>query len=229
MFKPPLNRDINQLPFPTTLPMETSSLPFQGRAPLMNKVPIPTINLMSSKHFTRYRKTPKKKSPRRNSKGKDSDPNKPKRPLSAYNLFFQNERAILLRNLPVRAQGKPKRSHGKLGFVEMARIIGHKWQCADHSTKAFYDMLASNERERFDREMEEYKQKEKGTSTLLDRHTTESRTPSPISSSSSSIPSKAADLPVVIDVEPIIYTANEESTTVQLDNEMIQILLKSLR
>ena len=227
MFSPPLNRCMNRLRFPLTLPIERPSYSLQGRAQLMNHcVPSPTINMVIAQPFRRDTKIPKKKSPRRNSKGKDSDPDKPKRPLSAYNLFFQNERVVLLRSLPVRAQGKPKRSHGKIGFVEMAKIIGYKWKCADDSTKAFYDMLAVKERARFDREMEEYNKK-KETETQSDRQETETRTPSPVSSSPSSIPSNTSSFHEVFNIEPIGYKPNEESMVLQLDSEMVDILVKS--
>lgn len=43
---------------------------------------------------------------------------RPTRPLSAYNLFFQAERKNMLDVLPVRAKGKPRHSHGKIGFAE---------------------------------------------------------------------------------------------------------------
>ncbi|KAL7576211.1 hypothetical protein ACA910_013694 [Epithemia clementina (nom. ined.)] len=52
---------------------------------------------------------------------------KPKRPLSAYNFFFQSERQTLLRTLPIRPEGKPRHSHGKCGFANMAKIIAKKW------------------------------------------------------------------------------------------------------
>ena len=222
MFNPTLNLNVNGSPFASTPSIETPGFALHGRAPLLNRAPIPSTNMMIAQQFKIGTEIPKRKIPRRNSKCKDSDPNKPKRPLSAYNLFFRNERIVLLRSLPVRVQGKPRRSHGKLGFVEMAQIIGYRWKCAHESTKAFYDLLAMKERERYDREMEEYyKRKE---ANQIDRHQTETCTPFPVSTSKSSNQSNTSDLNTIGDVEPIDYKSNEESNSLQLDNEMIEIL-----
>ena len=85
---------------------------------------------------------------------------KVRRPLSAYNMFFRDERERLLAILPVRKEGKPRRSHGKLGFVDMAKQIGGKWRNLDEVTKAHYMTLAAKDKERYQREKEQAKKKE---------------------------------------------------------------------
>lgn len=74
---------------------------------------------------------------------------RPKRPLSAYNLFFQSERQKLLDQLPVRARGKPRNSHGKLGFKQMATIIGARWRAIDCVSKEYFIKLAIEHKERY--------------------------------------------------------------------------------
>lgn len=96
---------------------------------------------------------------------------KPKRPRTAYNYFFQAQRAILLAQLPVRAEGQPRcGSHGKLGFSEMAHIIAAKWKAlnkkkndkgnnnnSNHDDElARYICLANADKLRYVREKAEY-------------------------------------------------------------------------
>lgn len=87
---------------------------------------------------------------------------KPKRALNAYNIFFRQERQRLLEQLPVRAKGKPRNSHGKLGFEEMARTIGARWKALSLDQKEYYEKLAAKEKIRYTMSMERYK-KEKYT------------------------------------------------------------------
>jgi len=85
------------------------------------------------------------------------DPRKPKRPLSAYNFFFKAERQNILEDNPVRPEGKPRRSHGKMGFATMARTIAAKWKAIDEVTLKYYEGLAKQDRMRYEREMHQYK------------------------------------------------------------------------
>ena len=86
-------------------------------------------------------------------------PEKPKRPLSAYNLFFQSERRKLLDQLPPREGRQPRRSHGKLGFKEMATIIGRRWRQLDHHTKAPFVKEANQEKARHRAAMADYRRR----------------------------------------------------------------------
>jgi hypothetical protein len=82
---------------------------------------------------------------------------KPKRPLSAYNIFFKHERERMLADAPTRPQGKPRRSHGKIGFADLARSIASKWNSMDADTRARYNELAADDKRRYTREMAEWK------------------------------------------------------------------------
>jgi hypothetical protein len=84
-------------------------------------------------------------------------PDKPKRPLSAYNIFFKFQRKRILAVMPVRASGKPRRSHGKMGFADMARAIAGKWKTITPQEKAVYAELAAVDKRRYIEEMEEWK------------------------------------------------------------------------
>eukprot|EP00977_Amphora_coffeiformis_P009308 scaffold2109_cov188-Amphora_coffeaeformis.AAC.9 len=96
----------------------------------------------------------------------------PKRPLSAYNFFFQFERARLVEALPVRAEGKPRRSHGKIGFAELAKVIGAKWRNITPEEKAIFDKMALQEKESYKRELRAFKEAKKaGASEARPRET----------------------------------------------------------
>ena len=86
---------------------------------------------------------------------------KPKRPLSAYNYFFKSERARILESLPVRAKGKPRRSHGKMGFQEMARTISTQWKAATEETKDYFKVFAEEDMRRYKKEKKIYEQRRK--------------------------------------------------------------------
>jgi hypothetical protein len=94
---------------------------------------------------------------------------KPKRPLSAYNLFFQSERNNLLATLPTvncvngyainehKKISKRRKAHGKIGFAELAQEVAKKWKSLDESEKAIYEALAFIEKERYREILENWK------------------------------------------------------------------------
>lgn len=85
---------------------------------------------------------------------------KPKRPLSAYNLFFQHERNRILDRIPSAAaavDAKPpsgqrrrhRKSHGKIGFADLARGIAEKWKTLDAESKRDFEAMAAVEKGRY--------------------------------------------------------------------------------
>ncbi|KAL7561991.1 hypothetical protein ACA910_004677 [Epithemia clementina (nom. ined.)] len=82
---------------------------------------------------------------------------RPKRPLSAYNIFFRDARQNLLANRPVRPEGIPRRSHGKMGFAEMAQTISRQWNTLDPTIKEHYEQMGCQERALYKRKLTAWK------------------------------------------------------------------------
>jgi len=105
-------------------------------------------------------------------KKKSSNP-KPKRCLTAYNIFFQQQRIKMLSTLPEgaapqpetpkkkrkRRRGRPP-AHGKITFADLGRAIGAKWKAASPSEKDHYLSLAKEDKVRYEREMVAWKMRE---------------------------------------------------------------------
>lgn len=95
---------------------------------------------------------------------------KPKRPLSAYNLFFQAERKRVQASLPSNAP--------KIAFTEMAKIISKKWKVVDQGYMAYLTAQARVDKMRYDQAMKKYReqlaeevaflQEQEGPQTLLE-------------------------------------------------------------
>jgi hypothetical protein len=80
---------------------------------------------------------------------------KPKRPLSAYNIFFRHEREQLIYG----ADGR-KREKNKIGFAALAKNIAFKWKRLEGPTRRIYDVQAEFEQLRYKAEVEEWKSKQ---------------------------------------------------------------------
>ena len=93
---------------------------------------------------------------------------RPRRPLNAYNIFFKDERARIIAensetyeeeydetahtSLDTKRQRR-RRPHGKVGFEDMAKIIGKRWKDITPERKAYYDEAAKAEKKRYHDEL----------------------------------------------------------------------------
>jgi hypothetical protein len=72
----------------------------------------------------------------------------PKRPLSAYNLFFQSERTKI--------QDEAHGAGEKIGFEGLGKIIGKKWQGLGTDERKMHEKMAEKDTVRYRKEMETY-------------------------------------------------------------------------
>ena len=79
------------------------------------------------------------------------DPNAPKRPLSTFFLFSQDERPKIKKDQPA------------LSVADIAKVIGERWRSIGDDKKRHYEERARQEKERYDREVAEYKKQGGGT------------------------------------------------------------------
>mmetsp|Transcript_18283 Transcript_18283/g.39877 ORF Transcript_18283/g.39877 Transcript_18283/m.39877 type:complete len:383 (-) Transcript_18283:114-1262(-) len=121
---------------------------------------------------------------------------KPKRPLSAYNLFFKEERARIVSgsdtdstsssesrpSSPTVAGTKRKhrKSHGKIGFAALAQTISKRWKSTDAATRRPFEAKAAIEKARYRKELDVWHkmQAEKKRSEPTTESTAASTTPS---------------------------------------------------
>mmetsp|Transcript_14328 Transcript_14328/g.35984 ORF Transcript_14328/g.35984 Transcript_14328/m.35984 type:complete len:347 (-) Transcript_14328:83-1123(-) len=117
-----------------------------------------------------------KKKRRKKRKKKWTKPEgKPKRPLSAYNIFFAKERILMLgKDVPTAEQEALKKkvhckTHGKISFAVMARTIGAKWKSLGANERKTYEDKAREEKARYLIELTSWKEAQKnGVSAGLD-------------------------------------------------------------
>lgn len=92
---------------------------------------------------------------------------KPSRPLSAYNLFFQSQRSLMLgSDAPSKELESLKKrvhckTHGKIGFADMARAIGAKWKSLDPENRKVFEDQALKEKQRYTKDLAAWKAQQK--------------------------------------------------------------------
>ncbi|OEU08155.1 hypothetical protein FRACYDRAFT_145422, partial [Fragilariopsis cylindrus CCMP1102] len=71
---------------------------------------------------------------------------RPKRPLSAYNIFFKEERNRILNN---NDSNKTDDIDSTISFESLAKIIGQRWQELDAISMAIYKSKANIDMNRY--------------------------------------------------------------------------------
>lgn len=119
----------------------------------------------NEKHKHVEKKETQKKKKRKKNRGA------PKRPLSAYNIFFKQERQRMLQSLPRmdndptsnspskssrRRKGRD-RPHGKISFENLAKTIGSRWRELGSTERKKFEILAAKDTERYAEEMKVFK------------------------------------------------------------------------
>ena len=124
---------------------------------------------------------------------------KPKRPLSAYNLFFQQERTRIIAAIPDSEstaiddgipeeikRKKHRKTHGKIGFADLARSIADKWKCIDPTDRVIFEEKAETEKQRYKLELDVWTKTKKDSGELVKKKKSKPAKKK-LSSSSSSI------------------------------------------
>jgi hypothetical protein len=142
---------------------------------------------------------------------------KPKRPLSAYNIFFKEERAFMLDDsMDDREKAKRRvhrKSHGKIGFAELACQIGQKWKSLPEDEKKVLKEKALTEKERYTVELAAWKEvqksKEKETEVVEEE---------------SAIAGKVAEAEIVQQFPDESSSIAKETMTGGVDRDMLSVI-----
>jgi HMG (high mobility group) box len=89
--------------------------------------------------------------PSSTSKRKRKDAAAPKKPLTAYNAFFREQRAKL---------GAPKTHAEQKNFQELGKFMGKRWKELNESERQIYEDMAEEDRVRYSAEMTAYQQQQ---------------------------------------------------------------------
>jgi len=119
--------------------------------------------------FSYYSEEKEEKEANKKKTGRKKKPKgSPRRPLSAYNIFFKEERIRILASLPKQDASakkgarvrKNRNPHHKISFATLGKTIGSRWKQLDKASRAHYDAMAKKDSERYAREMKAFQEKQ---------------------------------------------------------------------
>lgn len=131
----------------------TSSTNLERLQRMSNDLSNEPFTIKREKRLTNHEQFAGKKAAKKSKYAPSSRLAKPKRPMSAYNLFFHDERIKLLQsNRDVYSENVDE----KLGFQALAQIVSNRWKSIDSKTLEWYKERAAVDRRRYDSEMKEF-------------------------------------------------------------------------
>lgn len=129
-------------------------------------IPVKLPSLETSSSCSTIKEKKNKKPASKSKKRKSQSPKKkkargmPKRPLSAYNIFFQQERARIYERLNLKNSSPDAQDEDagkcppRIGFEELGKTVGKRWRALTVAERKVYEKLAAHEIERYRKEME---------------------------------------------------------------------------
>lgn len=81
------------------------------------------------------------------------EPEKPRKCLTAFNLFFRDERDKVVNAIKAAGGVKKIQGSGKTFVTQMARMISAKWKATSEYDRCYYKLLETEDRHRFEAEM----------------------------------------------------------------------------
>ena len=151
---------------------------------------------------------------------------KPKRPLSAYNLFFKAERARLISGGTSSAgnddpnsgdaKRKHRKTHGKIGFAALAQNIAGKWKTLSAKDRRPFEQKAAVEKARYRKELEAWQQVQKEKKLNEPAGIANAGSPTGNSSSNNAVPDSpvsSSDAAQLADSDKMMSNASDSTTS----------------
>lgn len=158
------------------LHQDSSDAIFQGKsrqttegAPVSSMLYPPLEPVFSSPLRLEQKPAPVKK-PANEKKWRWKKPkDRPKRPLSAYNIFFRNERQSMM---DIKLQCCAEPTDKNLGFAGLAKHVSTKWKTLDQPTKSTFEKLAAVEKQKYFVSLDQWKKEKdnKDTSVVAEKN-----------------------------------------------------------